>query len=65
MNNTPGFQGINICIRYLASHTHKAIFILIVIMTDQIKSYFRELEIKLNTTQTKIVYNSIKMRIMS
>ena len=38
--------------------------ILIIHMTDQISSDLHIVEIKLNTTQLKIAYNVINMRIM-
>ena len=31
----PGFQGIKHCVQYLASHPHKPIFILLLIIIDQ------------------------------
>ena len=31
----PGFQGIKLCVHYLESHPHKAIFILLIIIMDQ------------------------------
>ena len=50
----PVFQGIKLCVQYLASHPHKPIFILIILMMDQISSGLHGVEIKLNTTQQKI-----------
>ena len=35
-HNLPGFESLNICIIYLSSHPHKPIFILIILMMDQI-----------------------------
>ena len=60
----PGFQDIKCCIQYLASHPHKSIFILIIIMLDQMSSDLHGVGIKLKTTQPRIVYNAIKMRIL-
>ena len=59
----PSFQGIKSCIQYMASRSYKPIFILLIIIMDQISSYLNGLGIKLKTTQPRIVYNSIKMRI--
>ena len=47
----PCFQGIKRCVRYLASHPHKPIFILIIIMIDQMSSRLHGVGIKLDTTQ--------------
>ena len=53
--NLPSFQVIKRCVQYLASHPHKPIFILIILMTDQMSSCLHGAEIKLNTTQPRIV----------
>ena len=47
----PGLQGIKRCVQYLASHPHKPIFILIILMMDKISSGLHGVEIKLKTTQ--------------
>ena len=60
----PGFQGIKLCVQYLASHPHKLIFILKIIIMDQISSGLHGVEIKLKTTQLIIFWNVIKMQIM-
>ena len=62
--NLTGLQGLKICIQYLASHPHRSIFILLIITTDQISSDLHGSEIKLKTTQPKIVLNVINMQIM-
>ena len=49
----PGFQGIKQCIQYLSSHQHKPIFILLIIMMDQMSSGLHGLGFKLKTTQQK------------
>ena len=46
----PGFQGINRCVQYLASHPHKKYFICLILMMDQMSSGLHGVEIKLNTT---------------
>ena len=50
----PELQGIKQCVQYLASHPHKTIFILLIIMMDQMSSGSHGVEIKLKTTQPKI-----------
>ena len=60
----PGFQGLKLCIQYLASHTRKFIFIAIIIITDQISSDLHEVGLKLNITQPIFVYNSTNMQII-
>ena len=62
--NLTGFQGIKCCVQYLASHSHKPIFILLIITMAQILSDLHEVGIKFNTTQLRIVYSAINMRIM-
>ena len=59
-----GFQGIKQCVKYLDSHPHKPIFILLIIMMVQISSDLHVVGIKLKTTQPRIAYNVINMRIM-
>ena len=60
----PGLQGINLCVQYIASHPHKTIFILLIIIMAQISSDLHGVRINLKTIQPIIVYNAIKMRIM-
>ena len=50
----PGFQGIKQCVQYLDSHPHKPIFILLILMMDQMSSGLHGVEIELKTTQHKI-----------
>ena len=58
----PYFQGIKRCVQYLASHPHKTIFILLIIMMDQMSSGLHRVEIKLNTTHKKMFRMSSKCR---
>ena len=52
----PGFQGIKRCVQYLASRPYiELYFIILILMIDQIPSGLHVLEIKLKTTQHKIV----------
>ena len=60
----PGFQGIKRCVQYLASHPHKPIFILLILMKYQISAGLHGVEIKLKTTQQKIDQNVIRMQTM-
>ena len=53
-STVPGFQGIKRCVQYLASHPHKPIFILLILMMDHMSSGLHGVEIKFNTTQHKI-----------
>ena len=50
----PSFQVMNHYVHYLASHPHKPIFILIILMMDQISSGLHGVGIKLKTTQPRI-----------
>ena len=59
-----GFQGIKCCVQYLARHPYKPIFILIILMMDQISSDLYGVGIMLNTTPHIIVYVSINIGIM-
>ena len=52
--NLPGLQGIKKWVQYLASHPHKPIFILLILMMDQISSGSHGVEIKLKTIEPKI-----------
>ena len=60
----PGFQGIKRCVQYLASHQHKSILILLIIMMYQISSGLHGVVIKLKTIQPIIFCNVIKIQIM-
>ena len=60
----PSFQGIKRCIKYMASHPNKPIFILILIMMAQMLSDLHGVGINLKTTQPRNFYNAIKTRIM-
>ena len=51
----PGFQGIKHCFQYLASHPHRPIFTLLIIMMDQISSGLHGVGIKLKNTKPIIV----------
>ena len=55
-----GFQGIKQCVKYLDSHPHKPIFILLIIRMVQISSDLHVAGIKLKTTQPRIFYTAIK-----
>ena len=50
----PGLKGIKRCVKYLASHPHKPIFIFIIIMMDQISSGLHGVGIKFKITQPRI-----------
>ena len=63
--NLLGLQGTKLYVQYLASHPHKPIFILLIIMMDKMLSDLHGVGIKLNTKQPRIVFNLIKMWIMS
>ena len=60
----PIFQGLKCCIKYLYSHPHNLYFIVIILMIDQMSSDLHGVGIKLKTTQPRIAYNAINMRIM-
>ena len=62
--NLPSFQCIKLYVQYLASQPHKPMFILLILMMDQISSDLNGVGIKLNTTLPKIVYNATKTWIM-
>ena len=49
----PGFQGINHCVKYLDSHPHEPIFILLIIIMDQMSSDLHGVGIKFKTTQLR------------
>ena len=57
----PGFQGIKQCVQHIASHPHKPIFILLILMMYQMSSGLNRVEIRAKTTQHKIAYNVINM----
>ena len=46
----PCFYGIKNCIQYLASHSHKPIFILLIVIMYQMSSNLHGMEIKVKTT---------------
>ena len=56
-HNLTAFQGINRCIQYLSTHPH--FFTFIIHTNDQIQSDLYEVDIRLKTTQPKIVWNFI------
>ena len=58
------FQGIKLCVQYVAGHPHKPVFVLLILMMTQISSELYGVGIKLKTTSLRIVYNSIKIRII-
>ena len=58
------FQGLKCCIKYLASHPHKPIFILLLLMMDQMSSDLHGEGIKLKTTQPRIFHNYINILIL-
>ena len=51
----PFFQGIKCCVQYLDIHPHKPIFYPSIFIVDQISSGLHGVEIKLKTTQPRIV----------
>ena len=59
------FKGINICIQYISTITQKPISTLQIHTKDQISSDLHRVVFRLKTTQPKIVWNYIKMKIMS
>ena len=60
----PVFQDIKSCIQCLYSHPQKPIFIFLLIIMAHLVSDSHVVRIKLKTTQPRIVYNSINMRII-
>ena len=56
----PAVQGPKCWIKYLASHPHKPIFILIIPMVDQMSLDLHVVGIKLKIAQPIITYNAIK-----
>ena len=53
--NLPGFQGIKLCVQYLASHPHQPIFYPYNFMLNQMSSGLHGVEIKLKTTKPQFV----------
>ena len=53
--NIPGFKYHKCCIQYMASHPHKPIFIIMIIVMDQISSYLHVVWVNLKASKPRTI----------